>query len=430
MAVSRALRFQVLRRDGYRCHYCGATAAEAKLTVDHVTAVALGGADTADNLVTACEPCNGGKSATPADAALVAQVQQRDDQFRTAVAVVTEDDRKARWFAEAFLDAWDLGELPPGWRKTIDAYRQQGLASDAWDEIVGIARNKANLDDPFRYCCGIARNQVKKIQEQAAQHLGNLADTDDDSDRKRHAVLEAAFACWFSSMGGNDEPEALETAAAFRRSLDELDDMDLLEPGRIVAAAEYAGYFATADIKQALRDVDFRDVFYAWTSAWPQTWIPTDDSDWGGGRWVGGPDEEARDWAEQQIRALLAAGIHVSRVERAATYAGFHFSARIYCGLTEEELAVSGVSGAASVALELWRVVTTAGAASDPTKAQRDRFFSAIQQVISQGSSPLNNDFWQAAAWAGAYQDPDIATCLTIRDSVFEAAAALPALHE
>jgi 5-methylcytosine-specific restriction endonuclease McrA len=72
MAVSKALRFQVLRRDGHACRYCGRTPPEVKLHVDHVVAVALGGADTPDNLVTACSECNGGKSAIPADAAMVA----------------------------------------------------------------------------------------------------------------------------------------------------------------------------------------------------------------------------------------------------------------------------------------------------------------------------------------------------------------------
>lgn len=432
MAVSRSLRFQVLRRDGHRCHYCGATAAQAKLTVDHITAVALGGTDTADNLVTACEPCNGGKSATPADAALVAQVQERDTQFRAAVEVVTEVDRRARWFAEAFLDAWDLGELPPGWRKTIDAYRQQGLTSDAWDDIVAIARNKPNLDDPFRYCCGIARNQVKKIQEQAARELGapSAETVGDDDARKARAVREAAFACWFAAMGGDEEPPTSESVATFRSSLDELDEMDLLDPGRVIAAAEHGGWFAIAHIKQAFRDIDFRDAWRAWVDAWPQAWEPDPGNEWGGGRWVGGPDARAQEWATEQINALLDAGVHVSRVVQAATYAGFHSSARLYRGLTPEELKASRVSPDSSQALQIWRSTRTAGTGQEPTDDERNKFFASVHRAATAYANEtyglLTVDIWQAAAWAGAYEDWDISTCLPLRTSVFEAAAVLP----
>lgn len=76
MAVSRRLRFEILRRDGHTCRYCGAKAPEAALTVDHVIPVALGGGDEPNNLVAACSDCNSGKSSVPADAAVVEDVDE------------------------------------------------------------------------------------------------------------------------------------------------------------------------------------------------------------------------------------------------------------------------------------------------------------------------------------------------------------------
>jgi 5-methylcytosine-specific restriction endonuclease McrA len=67
MAVSKRLRYEILRRDNHTCKYCGATAPTVPLRVDHVTPVALGGTDTPDNLVTSCEPCNSGKSSSTVD---------------------------------------------------------------------------------------------------------------------------------------------------------------------------------------------------------------------------------------------------------------------------------------------------------------------------------------------------------------------------
>lgn len=59
MAVSKRLRYEILRRDNHTCRYCGATAPDVKLTVDHVVPVALGGSDVPTNLVAACDACNG-----------------------------------------------------------------------------------------------------------------------------------------------------------------------------------------------------------------------------------------------------------------------------------------------------------------------------------------------------------------------------------
>lgn len=62
--VPARLRFEVLRRDGYKCQICGATAQDgAKLHVDHKRARVKGGLTIEENLWTLCETCNLGKSA-------------------------------------------------------------------------------------------------------------------------------------------------------------------------------------------------------------------------------------------------------------------------------------------------------------------------------------------------------------------------------
>ena len=63
--VSYKLRFMVMRRDGFKCKFCGATPASdpgTKLVIDHVIPWSSGGETTIDNLQTLCEVCNSGKS--------------------------------------------------------------------------------------------------------------------------------------------------------------------------------------------------------------------------------------------------------------------------------------------------------------------------------------------------------------------------------
>ena len=61
--MTDSLRYDVLKRDHYRCKICGATALEgAKLHVDHIIPISKGGKTTIDNLQTLCDRCNMGKS--------------------------------------------------------------------------------------------------------------------------------------------------------------------------------------------------------------------------------------------------------------------------------------------------------------------------------------------------------------------------------
>lgn len=80
-AMSKKLRFEVFKRDGFKCMYCGAEAPKAVLHVDHVNPVAKGGGNDLLNLVTACDECNAGKSARllSDDSALTKQRLQLDD---------------------------------------------------------------------------------------------------------------------------------------------------------------------------------------------------------------------------------------------------------------------------------------------------------------------------------------------------------------
>lgn len=51
MAVSKRLRFEVLRRDNHACRYCGATPPDVVLTIDHVVQTALGGGTTSRRIL-------------------------------------------------------------------------------------------------------------------------------------------------------------------------------------------------------------------------------------------------------------------------------------------------------------------------------------------------------------------------------------------
>ncbi len=62
LSIPAGLRFEIFRRDKFRCVYCGRGPADGvRLHVDHVRPVSRGGTDDPSNLVTACDECNLGK---------------------------------------------------------------------------------------------------------------------------------------------------------------------------------------------------------------------------------------------------------------------------------------------------------------------------------------------------------------------------------
>jgi len=62
-AISKSLRFAVLRRDDFSCTYCGRRPPEVKLHVDHEIPWSKGGLTEINNLRAACVDCNLGKGA-------------------------------------------------------------------------------------------------------------------------------------------------------------------------------------------------------------------------------------------------------------------------------------------------------------------------------------------------------------------------------
>lgn len=171
--ISKRLRFEILRRDNHACRYCGATAPDIKLTVDHVTPVALGGTDEASNLVTACAPCNAGKSASAPDASLVAEVKvdalRHAAVMQSAYAVIVERISLRSDYVDAFLEAWTIQKaFPADFENSLDRWHSMGVPV----ELIVDAAQKADrctrrmsTQDRFKYFCGIVWGQVAAVDQ-------------------------------------------------------------------------------------------------------------------------------------------------------------------------------------------------------------------------------------------------------------------------
>lgn len=181
MAVSRRVRFEVLRRDNHQCRYCGAAAPDVPLVVDHVVPVALGGSDDPTNLVTACQDCNSGKTSTNPDSALVADIDAKAAQWAQAMAIVAQrraaDRERREQTALEFFDHWQShresqwksADMAPGWENSLMTFLDAGLEVDDIKDLMVVALKTRTATDKWRYFCGCCWTRVRQAQEQAAQ---------------------------------------------------------------------------------------------------------------------------------------------------------------------------------------------------------------------------------------------------------------------
>lgn len=175
--VPRRLRFEILRRDGHTCRYCGASAPDVPLTVDHVIPRALGGSNDPSNLVTACKSCNSGKTSIAPDSPIVADVDAKAMQWSNAMQRATEIRRQELGDIDAIVDQvityWDGWTNSNGvgvvkddnWRSSLERFIDAGLDETDLSRMVRVAmESQARLPDKWRYFCGCAWREIERRQ--------------------------------------------------------------------------------------------------------------------------------------------------------------------------------------------------------------------------------------------------------------------------
>lgn len=436
MPVSKRLRFEVLRRDGHRCRYCGKGVADAIITVDHVVPTALGGTDLPDNLVAACEDCNAGKTSTIPDGPTITGAA--DDAVRWARAIklaaaeleARQNEKNA--YRTAFKEAWDSWTYPSGntrkafdldpeWRESVERFRLAGLPATAWTDIVDSAMGARNVKagNLFRHCCGIARNRVAKLHVQAAKSLVNGQPA---ARPELDAIGQAATDVWVRNwVSDHDESPSAEVTGRFTQSVTRVQEFGLLEPERLLAAAAIGGCEQQSTINESLGSLvrqEHADIVIEWADTWRRSGAAT--------RYSEPPDSFLYMAVQGQVDTLANHGISLDRIRAAAVVAGHSHSTELHHGLREAELRHTGVMASRQATADAWVRNFRNSGDRWPTDEERRDFMIALDRAVAEDSSVSVADLLAGAAAASAYQDPGISTCLPLHGSVFEAAAALP----
>lgn len=170
-ALSKKTRFEVFKRDGFRCHYCGATPDVCVLNVDHIVPVAGGGDNHQDNLITACWNCNSGKGATPLSsvpeslsekAARITEQEQQIAAYTEAVMSQREREDDHAWkVADIFLERFPDDSIRKDWFQSIKNFNKLLGLVQVMEAMEISTSNVTRKDNCFRYFCGVCWNKVR-----------------------------------------------------------------------------------------------------------------------------------------------------------------------------------------------------------------------------------------------------------------------------
>ena len=187
MAVSKRLRFEILRRDNHTCCYCGRSAPDVVLHVDHVMPKALGGSDTDPaNLKTSCVDCNAGKGSSAPDQTLVDEAKIVAAKWTAAMeqaALEAVEQTHAQNEREPIysdvLYSWPRyyhDRIPDDFTDSVDQFLNAGLPPEVIIDMAKLAATKPGIYKRWSYFCGCCWTKVRQLQERAAQILAESGD--------------------------------------------------------------------------------------------------------------------------------------------------------------------------------------------------------------------------------------------------------------
>jgi hypothetical protein len=176
MALSTKKRFNVFKRDAFKCRYCGQSPPSVVLEVDHLVPRSAGGSDELLNLVTSCFACNRGKSNVPLDAIPesvlpdIARDIEKAEQFaaygRWQNRQRTARRKSAKRVAEYYEQVIMRGRRPLTTEQlsSINTWLKCATEATLCDCVDILASKESKVTgDKWKYFCGICWATIKGV---------------------------------------------------------------------------------------------------------------------------------------------------------------------------------------------------------------------------------------------------------------------------
>lgn len=181
MSIRPKVRFEVFKRDGFTCAYCGRKPPDVTLEADHILPLSEGGDSDIENLITSCWDCNRGKGAgllddrAPVSVDLEAkseEIAERERQLRAyhAVrnAVAKRQDEQFNRVWDYWFDLWgetSMSRYHLPWKSSLRTFIDQ-LGEAEVMQAMDVARDKFHWpsSNAARYFAGVCKRKVAKLE--------------------------------------------------------------------------------------------------------------------------------------------------------------------------------------------------------------------------------------------------------------------------
>jgi hypothetical protein len=171
-ALSKNVRFEVFKRDGFMCAYCGKSPPMVVLEIDHIVPISKGGSDDLNNLITACFDCNRGKRDVPLDkipqqlADNLDVLREKEKQLREYNKLIKSIERRIQkninsinGIFSSFFPEYELSE------RFINVSLKLFLKRLPFNEIedaMKVACSRIHFhDNAIKYFCGICWQRIR-----------------------------------------------------------------------------------------------------------------------------------------------------------------------------------------------------------------------------------------------------------------------------
>ena len=176
-AISKKLRFEIFKRDSFRCQYCGASAPEVLLHVDHLKPIVEGGGNDILNLITSCVSCNLGKGRHSLNDHTMMEKQK--EQLKEL------NERRAQL------------EMLVAWREELSSLKDEAAdrVAEFWSNniVLGFSLNKGGLQELKKILRKFSVDEVLDAMQIAADQYFELKDG--------AATLESVEKAWSKVSG-------------------------------------------------------------------------------------------------------------------------------------------------------------------------------------------------------------------------------------
>ncbi len=171
--IGAKVRFEVFKRDSFQCQYCGKSAPEVILHVDHIKPVFTGGENDIMNLVTSCVECNLGKGKSELSDNTIIEKQRKQlselNEKREQLEMMLQwrqelreqDDQQLRFLLHIARDDAGIYFEDDGERQVKNLIKQFGFNEVLYGFEATAKRDNIPKNQFIRYVAGICWKRLR-----------------------------------------------------------------------------------------------------------------------------------------------------------------------------------------------------------------------------------------------------------------------------